>query len=229
MPLPSAMTSWWPCQYGSSTSTCGGWPKKTWCGWSRGDGPWRTEATPPAAASNVWPRRRSWKDKRLSCSTRWTSWHGRTPAWDWSWMPYEPSTRLFSVSPGLSPVDPSRRAKWRPPVWSPSSSPIPAPPRFQPRPSVDRTGLRCSCLVLTLPDPVHPILRRRSVVRLRDGMGEASSMWCNLDFITASGFFLSDSHNLHCLCTVQIHAPHSQHRRAFVTHWPDWEQTFAFT
>ena len=35
-----------------------------------------------------------------------------------------------------------------------------------------------SCPAPTPPGPTHPALRRRSVVRLRDGMGEASSMWC---------------------------------------------------
>lgn len=152
MPQRPATTSWWPCRCESSTSTCAGWPKRTLCGLSSGGEPWRTEATPPAAASSESPRRRSWRDRRRSYSRRWTSLPARMPAWGWSWMPWEPSTRPCSVLPELWPVGPSPRAKGPPPVSSPSSSPpttTPTLPLSQPPPSVDRTGLSPSCLVLT--------------------------------------------------------------------------------
>lgn len=152
MPRRSVMMSWWLCQCGSSTSTCVGWPRMTLCDWSSGEGPWKTGAMPPAAVSNASPRRRSWKDKRQNCSKKWTNWPVRMPAWGWSWMPYEPSMRPFSVLPGLWPVGPTHQARWPPPVSSPSSSPptttTPTRPRSQLPPSVDRTGLSFSCLVL---------------------------------------------------------------------------------
>lgn len=158
MPLCSAMMSWLPCLCGSSISTCVGSPRRMLCDWSSDGGPWKTAAMPRAAASNVLPKRRSWRDKRPSCSRRWTSWPVRMPAWDWSWMHCEPSMRLCSVSHGLWPEGLSHQAKLHLPASSPSSNlpakTTPAHLLSQHLPSVDRTGLSFACLVLPISDLV---------------------------------------------------------------------------
>lgn len=126
MPRRSATTSWWPCRYGSSTSTCAGWPRKTWSGWNSGVARWRTAATRPAAASSASRKKKSWNGKNQSYNRKWTSWPGRTPACVWSWTRSAPSTKPCSASPGLSPA--GLPVRWPPPASSLlSSRPITAP------------------------------------------------------------------------------------------------------
>lgn len=205
MPHRSAMTSWWPCQCGSSTSTCAGWPRMTLCGWSSGEGPWKTGATPPAAESSASPRRRSWRGKRQNCSRRWTNWPVKMPAWDWSWMPCEPSMRPFNVLPGLLPVGPTRRARWPPPVSSPLSSPptttTPTRPHSQLPPSVDRTGPSFFCLVLPGFDPAwtHFSCTDRMLSTYTEGWNRvASSMWCFHNSVSLLLSLTQSTLSVHC-------------------------------
>lgn len=86
-----------------------------------------------------------------------------------------------------------------------------------------------SFLVPTQPAPTHPVLRGRSVVRLKDGIG-----WQALcDVMLHSQLGLSPvSHNLCCLCTVQTHLSNPQHQQGIGPLWPflhNWQQRYAFT
>lgn len=119
MPRHSATTSWWPCRYGSSTSTCAGWQRMTWSGWNSAAARWRTAATRPAAASSASRKKKSWNGKKQICNWKWKSWPVRTPACGSSSMRSGPSMRPCSALPGLSPAG---LVRWPPPASSLLSS-----------------------------------------------------------------------------------------------------------
>ncbi len=79
--IASRTSSWWPWPCASSTGTCGGSAKRRWSGSNRRGGPSKTEAMPSRAATSGSSRGTSWRARRPSCCSRWTTSSRRSPDW----------------------------------------------------------------------------------------------------------------------------------------------------